>query len=43
MAKQHKVGTGLIGIQAELLQPTPEPLKIQLSQFFTHLPSTYSC
>jgi hypothetical protein len=40
--QEHQVGSRFVGIQAQLLQPTPESLKVDLGQFFAHLSSTLS-
>ena len=36
MSDQHQVGPRLVGIEADLLEPAPEALKIHLGQFFVH-------
>ena len=36
MTEQHQIRPGFVRIQPELLQPSPEPLKIDLGQFFAH-------
>jgi hypothetical protein len=42
MAQQHQVRTRFVSIEPNLLQPPPEPLKINLGQFFAHVLLTLS-
>ena len=42
VAEQHQVGPRFVSVQPKLLQPSPEPLKINLGQFFAHILFTLS-